>query len=665
MIYLSLVVSLCAIFFSFYLANQVKKISPGSKRIQTISGYIAEGAKAFLRREFEILAFVLIFLALILTFLFGLATGTTFLFGAFISALTGYIGMKIATQANGRCCNAAISSLSKAFGVAYKSGSVMGMSVVGFGLLGLLIVWLVFKDPNILVAYAFGASLVGLFLRVGGGIYTKSADVGADLVGKIEKGIPEDDLRNPAVIADAVGDNVGDIAGIGSDLFESYVSAISASIILGIYIFGEKGLILPILLASAGIISSIIGNLLVKIPEESSLKKDSFNFQEQTERVRNSMMKGQTAANVLMVVSAWVICYNFGSVKLFLAVLSGILAGVLIGEATKYYTSDKYKPVQEIVKASKGGASINIIEGLSQGMFSVAIPAVGIAAAMILAFEFAGLYGIALSSLGILAVLGINLSSDCYGPIVDNAAGIAEMAKLPPEVRQRTDALDSVGNTTAATGKGFDIGSAGLAAMAWIATFFAVANIETVNLINPRVIGGIFVGAALSFLFCAITIRAVSKGAFSVVEEVRRQFKEIKGLMEGRARPDYSKCVDLTTKRALKEMILPGFLVIFIPLLTGFVFGLEMLGGLLVGALVSGFLLAIMMANAGGAWDNAKKYIESDESEERGSQAHRAAVVGDTVGDPMKDTAGPSLNILIKLIGEVSVIFVPLFLLFN
>jgi len=665
MIYLSLVVSLCAIFFSFYLANQVKKISPGSKRIQTISGYIAEGAKAFLRREFEILAFVLIFLALILTFLFGLATGTTFLFGAFISALTGYIGMKIATQANGRCCNAAISSLSKAFGVAYKSGSVMGMSVVGFGLLGLLIVWLVFKDPNILVAYAFGASLVGLFLRVGGGIYTKSADVGADLVGKIEKGIPEDDLRNPAVIADAVGDNVGDIAGIGSDLFESYVSAISASIILGIYIFGEKGLILPILLASAGIISSIIGNLLVKIPEESSLKKDSFNFQEQTERVRNSMMKGQTAANVLMVVSAWVICYNFGSVKLFLAVLSGILAGVLIGEATKYYTSDKYKPVQEIVKASKGGTSLNIIEGLSQGMFSVAVPAAGIAATMILAFEFAGLYGIALSSLGILAVLGINLSSDCYGPIVDNAAGIAEMAKLSPEVRQRTDALDSVGNTTAAAGKGFDIGSAGLAAMAWIATFFAIANIETVNLINPRVIGGIFVGAALSFLFCAITIRAVSRGAFSVVEEVRRQFKEIKGLMEERARPDYSKCVDLTTKRALKEMILPGFLVIFVPLLTGFVFGLEMLGGLLVGALVSGFLLAIMMANAGGAWDNAKKYIESDESEKRGLGAHRAAVVGDTVGDPMKDTAGPSLNILIKLIGEVSVIFVPLFLLFN
>jgi len=665
MIYLSLVVSLCAIFFSFYLASQVKKISPGSKRIQTISGYIAEGAKAFLRREFKILSFVLIFLALILTLLFGLATGVTFLFGAFVSALTGYIGMKIATQANGRCCNAAISSLSKAFEVAYKSGSVMGMSVVGFGLSGLLIVWLVFRDPSILVAYAFGASLVGLFLRVGGGIYTKSADVGADLVGKIEKGIPEDDLRNPAVIADAVGDNVGDIAGIGSDLFESYVSAISASIILGIYIFGEKGLILPILLASAGIISSIIGNLLVKIPEKSSLKKDSFSFQEQTERVRNSMMKGQVAANILMIVSAWLICYNFGSVKLFLAVLSGILAGVLIGEATKYYTSDKYKPVQEIVKASKGGTSLNIIEGLSQGMFSVAVPAAGIAAAMILAFEFAGLYGIALSSLGILAVLGINLSSDCYGPIVDNAAGIAEMAKLSPEVRQRTDALDSVGNTTAATGKGFDIGSAGLASLAWIATFFAVANIETVNLINPRVIGGIFVGAAISFLFCAITIRAVSKGAFSVVEEVRRQFKEIKGLIEGKARPDYSKCVDLTTKRALKEMILPGFLVIFIPLLIGFAFGLEMLGGLLVGALVSGFLLAIMMANAGGAWDNAKKYIESDESEKRGLGAHRAAVVGDTVGDPMKDTAGPSLNILIKLIGEVSVIFVPLFLLFN
>jgi len=660
MIYLSIIISLFAVFFALFLIKQIKKTPPGSEKIQLISGYIQEGAKAFLKREFKVLAIVLGILAAALAVLIEPRVALIFLAGAFVSALTGYIGMRVAVQANGRCANSAISSLPQAFRVAYLAGSVMGMLVVGFGLLGILIVWLIFKDAQLLIGYAFGASLVGLFLRVGGGIFTKSADVGADLVGKVEKGIPEDDPRNPAVIADAVGDNVGDIAGMGSDLFESYVSAIIASIVLGVPLFGRSGLILPVLLAAAGILASIIGNFLVKVKEQANL-----GFQEQTEEIRNAMFRGQIAANILMVVASWFICKSFGNTGMFLALIVGLGVGILIGEVTKYYTSDKYKPVLGIAKASQSGTSINIIEGFSQGMLSTLIPAVGITIAMILAFKFAGLHGIALSSVGILAVLGINLSSDCYGPIVDNAAGIAEMTNLPKVVRQRTDALDSVGNTTAAAGKGFAIGSAGLAALAWIATFFETASIEMANIMDPKVIGGFFIGAALIFLFCAITMRAVSKGAFSVVEEVRRQFREIKGLMEGKEKPDYSKCVDLTTKRALKEMILPGTLAILVPIFCGIILGIEALGGLLIGALVSGFLLAIMMANAGGAWDNAKKYIESGQLGGKGSDAHKAAICGDTVGDPMKDTAGPSINILIKQIGEVSVIFVPLFLLFG
>ena len=660
MIYLSIIISLFAVSFTLFLIRQIKKTPPGSEKIQLISDHIQEGAKAFLKREFKVLAIVLGVLAAALAVLIELRVALIFLAGASVSGLCGYVGMRVATQANGRCANSAISSLSQAFRVSYLAGSVMGMLVVGLGLLGILMVWLIFEDAQLLVGYAFGASLVGLFLRVGGGIFTKSADVGADLVGKVEKGIPEDDPRNPAVIADAVGDNVGDIAGMGSDLFESYVSAIIASIVLGVSLFGKSGLILPVLLAAAGILASIIGNFLVKVKEQVNL-----GFQEQTEEIRKAMFRGQLVANILMVVAGWFICKSFGSTEMFLVLIVGLGVGILIGEVTKYYTSDKYKPVLGTAKASQSGTSINIIEGFSQGMFSTLIPAVGITIAMILAFKFAGLYGVALSSVGILAVLGINLSSDCYGPIVDNAAGIAEMANLPKVVRQRTDALDSVGNTTAAAGKGFAIGSAGLVALAWIATFFQAANIEMANIIDSKVIGGLFIGAALVFLFCAITIRAVSRGAFSVVEEVRRQFREIKGLMEGKEKPDYSKCVDLTTKRALKEMILPGTLAILVPIFCGIILGIEALGGLLIGALVSGFLLAIMMANAGGAWDNAKKYIESGQLGGKGSDAHKAAVVGDTVGDPMKDTAGPSLNILIKLIGKVSVIFVPFFLLFG
>ncbi len=672
-IYFSFLVSLAAILFAFVLSRQILRISPGSEKIQEISSHIREGAKAFLKAEFKLLVVVLALVAAGLIF----ATGhpkeaITFLVGAGVSGLAGYFGMMISTMSNGRCANAAISSFSKSFRVAYKAGAVMGMLVVGLGLLGLLVVWLIFKDPQLLIGYAFGSSFIALFLRVGGGIYTKSADIGADLVGKIEKNIPEDDPRNPAVIADAVGDNVGDVAGMGSDLFESYVSAIIATIVLGVPLFGEKGLILPVLLASAGILASIIGNFLVKVKE-----KEGLSFQEQTESVRKAMERGMIVANLLMVGAAWFICQQFGDQGMFWALLSGMAVGVLIGETTKYYTSDRNKPVQGIAKAAESGSSINIIEGLSQGMISVALPALGVAVAMISAFLFLGgsedlgrgLFGIALSSVGILAVLGINLSSDSYGPIVDNAAGIAEMADLPDQVRQKTDALDSVGNSTAAAGKGFAIGSAGLASLAWIATFFETVSRETsqvivASIIDPKVLGGLLVGAALSFFFCALSMRAVSRGSFSVVEEVRRQFKEIPGLMEGTAKPDYSKTVHLTTKRALKEMVLPGILVVAVPILSGIFLGIEGLGGVLIGGLVAGFLLAVMMSNAGGAWDNAKKFIEAGNLGGKGSEAHKAAVVGDTIGDPMKDTAGPSLNILIKLIGKIAVIFIPLFLMF-
>jgi len=658
MINLSVFISVSAIVFALYLILKVRGSSAGSEEIQKISGYISKGADAFMKREFRVLSIALSVLAVVLFFLGGANLAVVFLTGAFVSALTGYIGMKVSTMANGRCSTAALSSFSRSFGVAYSAGSVMGMMVVGFGLLGLLLIWMFFKDPDLLVGYAFGASLIALFLRVGGGIYTKSADVGADLVGKVESNIPEDDPRNPAVIADAVGDNVGDVAGMGADLFESYVSAISASIIIGVPLFGEKGLILPVLIAASGIISSIIGNLFVKVKEE-----ETEDFQEQTEKVRSSMFKGQIIANILMIISAFFICRYYGNNNLFFAIVTGLLVGVLIGEVTKYFTSDKYSPVLGIAKISKSGTSLNIIEGFSQGMISTAIPALAVAGGMIIAFNLAGLYGIALSSVGILAVLGINLSSDCYGPVVDNAAGISEMAGLPSKVREKTDALDSVGNTTAATGKGFAIGSAALAALAWVAVFFEKGGVDIVNIIDPRVIGGLFLGAALSFFFCAVTMKAVSRGAFLVVEEVRRQFKEIKGIMKGKEKPDYSKCIDFTTQKALKEMVLPGLLAVLVPVVVGTVLGVEAVGGLLLGALVSGFLLAVMMANAGGAWDNAKKYIEMGNFEGKGSEAHKAAVVGDTVGDPMKDTSGPSLNILIKLVGIISVIFVPLFLI--
>ena len=621
---------------------------------------IREGAVAFLKREFKLMTIIFILVAFLLGFITDNFFGAlTFLIGAFVSSLAGYIGMIVSTGANSRTANVAQTSFPKSFQIAFWGGEVMGFLVVGLGLLGVSIIWFLFRDVNLLISYAFGASLVALFMRVGGGIYTKSADVGADLVGKVERGIPEDDPRNPAVIADQVGDNVGDIAGMGSDLFESYVSAIIAAMVIGVVAFGTQGLFLPMILASAGILSSLLASFFVKLPK--NLEKAQ--FAKQASEIRQVMERGIIAANVLMIIAAFLIVWRiFNELSLFYAFLVGLAAGFLIGKVSEHYTSENRSPVLAIAKASRGGASPVIIEGFSTGLQSAVVPAFGIAIATVLAYYFGGLYGVAIAAVGILGVLGINLSSDCYGPIADNAAGISEMSGLPSEARQRTEALDAVGNTTAAMGKGFAIGSAVLAALAWLATFFQVAQVEVISLSDPKVIAGLLIGAALSFLFCSLTMKAVSKGALVVVDEVRRQFREISGLAEGKARAEYGRCVDLITKRAQKSMIAPGFLVILTPLLVGFLLGREALAGVVAGALVTGFLLALTMANAGGAWDNAKKYIESGQFGGKGSEAHKAAVIGDTVGDPFKDTSGPSLNILIKLIGVLSLIFLPLFL---
>jgi len=496
-------------------------------------------------------------------------------------------------------------------------------------------------------------------MRVGGGIYTKSADVGADLVGKIEENIPEDDPRNAAVIADQVGDNVGDIAGMGSDLFESYVSSLAAAMVIGGISLGLKGVLLPLLLASLGILSSLVASFFIRLPK----KTEKLSFQAQTTKVHKAMSNGILVANILMVFSSFFLIYKFiGSLNIFWALLSGLGAGFLIGKVSEYYTSEKEKPVLGIAKASQNGASGVIMEGLQVGMKSTFLPILGVAVAIVLAYMFAGLYGIAIASVGILGVLGINLSTDCYGPIADNAAGIAEMTGAVHESRQRTEALDAVGNSTAAVGKGFAIGAAALAALSWLATYFQSAKINNVSFLNSRLIAGLFIGSGIAFLFSSMAMKAVSKGAAEIVKEVRRQFREIPGLLEGKARADYSRCVDLTTKRALSAMLVPGVLVILAPILTGIFLGKEAGGGLLAGCLVTAFPLALFMANAGGAWDNAKKYIEAGNFGGKGSPSHKAAIVGDTIGDPFKDTAGPALNILIKLMGVISLVVIPLLL---
>jgi len=658
----AIVAAVVALAFVGYLMVTILHQGEGNQRMQELSRAVRQGAMAFLYREFITLAIFTAVMVLILAVLIEPRpwVALAYLLGTLTSALAGFLGMNIATKANARTANAATGSWAKALRIAFSSGAVMGFCVVGLGLLGLTIITIFFEDSHVWLGFAFGASAVALFLRVGGGIFTKSADVGADLVGKVEKGIPEDDPRNAAVIADQVGDNVGDIAGMGSDLYESYVSAIAAAMVLGVIAFETKGVMLPLLLGAIGIVASIIGTFFVRPQEFKG------SFEQQVRKAHAAMNRGVYASNILMIIAGYfaIRLYMGGEGNgIFWALITGLICGFLIGQVTEYFTSE-HKPVLSIAKASETGPAINIIEGLSMGMLSTVIPIILVAVTTVVAFYFAGLLGIAIAALGMLINLGMLLAMDCYGPIADNAAGIAEMAGLGEEVRGRCEALDAVGNTTAALGKGFAIASAALASLAWLATYFEVAHITTASITEVDVIAGLFIGTMMTFLFCALAMKGVSSGAFDVVNEVRRQFREIKGLMEGEAKPDYVRCVDIATKRALKSMLLPGIIVIIVPLIIGFTLGVEAVAGLLAGALLSGFLIAVMMANSGGAWDNAKKYIEAGHFGGKGSEAHKAAVIGDTVGDPFKDTAGPSLNILIKLVGKIAVIFAPLFLLF-
>ncbi|HSV74578.1 MAG TPA: sodium-translocating pyrophosphatase [Chthonomonadales bacterium] len=649
---------LLALAYAGLMTRSVLKQSAGTQLMADISKGIQEGAAAFLKREFRYLAVATaVVAALVAVFLESPIGALTFIVGTATSFLAAWVGMMVSTRANARCANLARTSFQGAFGIGFTSGAVMGMSVVGAGILGIAVIYGLTGDVRPLVYFAFGSSLTALFLRVGGGILTKSADVGGDLVGKVEAGIPEDDPRNPAVIADAVGDNVGDVAGMGSDLFESYVSALVAVMFLAYAMKGDGAYAsLILLLGAAGIACAVIGSLLVRVG-----KGEQDSFEVQTARVRRAMSRGIIVANVAMLIATFAIVRLVtGDMSVFLAMAIGMVAGVVIGWATQYYTSHTAPPVKAIAKSSDTGASTLILEGLSQGMLSTVIPVAVIAAAIVGAYEVGGLFGIAVAGFGLLSVLGVNLACDCYGPIVDNAAGIAEMAGLPEEVRGRCDALDSVGNSTAAMGKGFAIGSAALASLAWLASYAQAAQIRTVNVMDPYVIAGLFIGGVLVFLFTAITIKAVGQGAYAVVTEVRRQWRETPGLREGTAKPDYAACVDITTQSALRGMALPGALAVVTPILVGVFLGREALAAVLVSSLTVGLLMALFMSNAGGAWDNAKKYIEAGAHGGKGSEGHKAAVVGDTIGDPFKDTSGPSLNILIKILGKVAMVVAPL-----
>ena len=651
------VVGILALLFAFYKAMSIDKVNPGNDRMKEIAKYISDGAMAFLSRQYRSLSIFVLVLFVVLVFApgLGISAALCFLLGALFSVAAGYFGMKVATKANVRTANAAMESgMTKALNVAFSGGSVMGMCVVGLGVLGIGVLYIIFKDPNIITGFSLGASSIALFARVGGGIYTKAADVGADLVGKVEAGIPEDDPRNPAVIADNVGDNVGDVAGMGADLFESYVGAILSAITLGVVAYGEAGVKYALALSAVGVLASMLGVYFVKGDKNP----------------QKALNNGTLSSSVITIVAGFFLSnYLIGNYKPFIAVLSGLVVGLIISRITEYYTSGDYNPVKKIAKESETGASTNIIGGLSVGMMSTAGPIVVIAIGILIAYFLTGgssspvegLYGIAMAAVGMLSTAGMTIAVDAYGPIADNAGGIAEMCDLPEEVRDITDKLDAVGNTTAAVGKGFAIGSAALTALSLFASYTQTVGLKSIDMSRPTVIAGAFIGGMLPFLFSALTMDAVGKAAFSMIEEVRRQFREMPGIMEGTTTPDYKNCVDISTKAALREMIIPGLLAVVVPVVVGVLLGAEALGGLIAGSLITGVLMAIFMSNAGGAWDNAKKYIEEGHHGGKGSEAHRAAVTGDTVGDPFKDTSGPSLNILIKLITIVALVFSNLF----
>ena len=645
--------ALCALLFAAYKARYVSSASPGNARMQEIAGSIAEGASAFLRSEYKILAIFIVVLFVLISLFINPGTGICFVIGAGFSMLAGYFGMKVATRANVRTANAAMESgMTRALSIAFSGGSVMGMCVVGLGLLGCSLIYILTGNYSILFGFSLGASSIALFARVGGGIYTKAADVGADLVGKVEAGIPEDDPRNPAVIADNVGDNVGDVAGMGADLFESYVGAIVSALTLGVAakgLFTGAGAIYPLVIAAVGILASMIATFFVRGKEGSNPHK--------------ALKMGTYVSTLIVAVASFVLSkLFFGRMYYAFAIVAGLVVGLVIGFVTEVYTSEDYRSVKRIASQSETGSATTIISGVAVGMRSTWVPILLIGVGIYVSYSVTNdLYGIALAAVGMLSTTGITVAVDAYGPIADNSGGIAEMSGLDHSVREITDKLDAVGNTTAAIGKGFAIGSAALTALALFVSYATEVKLSSINLLSPYVVIGLLIGGMLPFAFSALTMDSVSKAAYKMIEEVRRQFREIPGILEGSGRPDYSACVSISTRAALHEMVVPGVMAVAVPLIVGILLGPAALGGLLAGSLVTGVLLAIYMSNSGGAWDNAKKYIEGGHNGGKGSDAHKAAVVGDTVGDPFKDTSGPSINILIKLMTVVSLVFAPIF----